>query len=95
MSVQKAPKLFRMDAASNRLVDPLMEHEVIPDLYAKELAIRVLRTKVSVASGIECRPMGRDIPRSKRLPEQRQCLSVVFIGSVVDAIFSPSTPKTS
>ncbi|WP_338722415.1 hypothetical protein [Devosia sp. XK-2] len=89
MAAQEAPKLLGVDATSNRLVDPLMKHEVIFDLNAEELLIGVLWTKVAVASTIQRRPMGRDNSRPQYLPEQLQRFTVVISSGLIDAIGSP------
>ena len=89
LSAQEAPKLLGVYAATNRLVDPLMKHEVIFDLYAEVVLIGVLWAKVAVASAIQRRPMGCDISRPQNLPEQRQRFSMVIVSGVVDAVGSP------
>lgn len=61
LSPQEAPKLLGVDAATNWLVEPLMKYKVIFEPYAEELLIGVLWAKVTIASAIQRRPMGRDI----------------------------------
>lgn len=89
LAAQEAVKLLGVYATTNRLVDPLMKHEVIFDLYAEELLIGVLWAKVAVASAIQRCPMGRDISRPQYLSEQLQRFAVVIVSGLIDAIGSP------